>query len=245
MLEAFKESRVPLESDAARIVAERSHRQLKSLIVGHITDAKWREVMYHAREVAERGEHEALLMRFPSGQCTDNARAIVQNEARWAETLTGEAAKAHQHWRKALASRGFDLTARILEWPGGKPGEVGLFLSWHDRTASQQQATERREFAMKTMLLLTAGGPVVILTSHASPLDPTLLDKLRVKGIRKFVAFEIPLDMAKQRYASHFAVVANDLHETDDLRVLDFDGQHAFQLFHFAELGKPIIHEGT
>ena len=127
LLEAFKESRVPLAKDTAHIAAERSRQQLKSLIEGHITDAKWREVMYRVREVAERGEHEALLMRFPSGQCTDNARAIIQHEVRWAETLTGEAAKAYQHWRKALASRGFDLTARILEWPGGKPGDVGLF----------------------------------------------------------------------------------------------------------------------
>jgi hypothetical protein len=93
--------------------------------------------------------------------------------------------------------------------------------------------------------LLTASGPLVILTSHASPLDPALLDKLRVKGIRKFVAFEVPLELARQRYANHFTVVANDLHETDDLRVLDFDGQHAFQLFPFSELGQPSLHEGS
>jgi hypothetical protein len=98
---------------------------------------------------------------------------------------------------------------------------------------------------MKTMLLLTASGPLVILTSHASPLDQALIDKLRAKGIRKFVAFEIPLELAKQRYANHFAVVAQDLHETDDLRVLDFDGQHAFQLFSFKELGQPTFHEGA
>lgn len=98
---------------------------------------------------------------------------------------------------------------------------------------------------MKTMLLLTANGPLVVLTSHASPLDPVLLDKLGARGIRKFVAFEIPVGMAQQRYGSHFAIVRNDLHETDDLRVLDFDGQHAFSLFRFDELGQPILHEGA
>jgi hypothetical protein len=55
-----------------------------------------------------------------------------------------------------------------------------------------------------------------------------LIAKLKTKGIRKFVAFDIPLELAKQRYANHFVVVAHDLHEADDLRVLDFDGQHAF-----------------
>lgn len=98
---------------------------------------------------------------------------------------------------------------------------------------------------MKAMLLLTASGPLVILTSYASALEPALIDKLRTKGVRKFVAFEISLELAKQRYANHFVVVAHDLHETDDLRVLDFDGQHAFQLFRFDELGQPMFHEGT
>lgn len=98
---------------------------------------------------------------------------------------------------------------------------------------------------MKTMLLLTASGPIVVLTSHASPLDPALLEKLGARGIRKFIAFEIPTELAQARYGTHFAVVRNDLHETDDLRLLDLDGQHAFGLFRFDELGQPIVHEGT
>lgn len=96
---------------------------------------------------------------------------------------------------------------------------------------------------MKAILLLTASGPLVILTSYTSADEPALLAKLRAKGIRKFVSFEIPLALAEQRYGNHFVVVAHDLHETDDLRVLDFDGQHAFQLFAFAELGQPGFHE--
>ncbi len=96
---------------------------------------------------------------------------------------------------------------------------------------------------MKSMFLLTASGPLVILTSFGSAMDPELLEKLKLKGIGKFVAFEIPLELARQRYGRHFVVVEHDLHETDDLRVLDFDGQHAFQLFRFNELGAPIFHE--
>ncbi len=34
-----------------------------------------------------------------------------------------------------------------------------------------------------------------------------------------------------------------DLRESDDLRVLDFNGERAFHLFHLAELGSPIMHE--
>lgn len=98
---------------------------------------------------------------------------------------------------------------------------------------------------MKSILLLTASGALVILTSHASAEDERLLEKFKLKGIGKFVAFEIPLDLAKERYGAHFRTVSHDLRETDDLRMLDFDGQRALRLFRFQELGAPILHEGS
>jgi hypothetical protein len=96
---------------------------------------------------------------------------------------------------------------------------------------------------MKSFLLMTGSGPLIILTSHDSIEDSTLLEKLLVKGIEKFVAYEVPYDLATQRYGGHFNVVANDLHETDDLRVLDYNGERAFKLFSFTELGEARIHE--
>ena len=96
---------------------------------------------------------------------------------------------------------------------------------------------------MKSLLLLTASGPLLVLTSHESLHDPKLLDALKGRGIGKFVAFEVPLTLAKERYGGHFQVVENDLHETDDLRVLDINGQRIFQLFRFDELGTPILQE--
>ncbi|SMF55865.1 hypothetical protein SAMN06265365_119115 [Tistlia consotensis] len=96
---------------------------------------------------------------------------------------------------------------------------------------------------MKVFMLFTGSGPLVILTSHASVTDGALLHKLEAKGIRKFIAFEIPADTAEQRYGAHFAVVQRDLKEDDDLRVLDYDGQRAFKLFRFEELSQPIVHE--
>ncbi len=98
---------------------------------------------------------------------------------------------------------------------------------------------------MKTFLLLTGSSPLVILTSHESIENSTLLEKLLTKGIDKFIAFEVPFEMAKQRYGWHFNVVANDLHETDDLRILDYNGDRAFKLFSFSELGEAHIHEPT
>lgn len=93
---------------------------------------------------------------------------------------------------------------------------------------------------MNAIMLLTGEGTLVILTSHPSPTDPALLAKLAGKGIEKFVAHEIPLELARERYAQHFDTVADDLREADDLRVLDYSGNRAFKLFSLRELG-PVI----
>jgi hypothetical protein len=97
---------------------------------------------------------------------------------------------------------------------------------------------------MKAILLLTASGPLMVLTSYGSVEDAQLVEKLKVKGITKFVAFAVPLDLAKERYRAHFQIVSHDLRETDDLRILDFDGQRIFRLFRFQELSAPVLHEG-
>lgn len=94
---------------------------------------------------------------------------------------------------------------------------------------------------MKVAMLFTGSGPIVILTSHDSVTDPTLVAKLEAKGIERFLAYELPLDIAKKRYGGHFNTVLNDLHETDDLRVLDYNGERAFGLFGLNELGNPVI----
>jgi hypothetical protein len=96
---------------------------------------------------------------------------------------------------------------------------------------------------MHVFFLFTGSGPLVILTSYASVEDPSLLRKLASKGIEKFLGYEIPLPLAKQRYAKHFDVVCQDLSQTDDLRVLDYNGQRALHLFTFGELGTPMAHE--
>ena len=96
---------------------------------------------------------------------------------------------------------------------------------------------------MKAAIIISGSGPVLILTSYASCIDPQLVRKLAAKGIRKFIAFEIPLEIARERYGTHFPIVMGDLNQTDDLRVLDYDGHHIFHTFHFSEFGTPIMHE--
>lgn len=84
------------------------------------------------RAAAERGLTELMVMRFPNALCTDHGRAINNSDQAWPETLTGRPRQAYELWRDQLRSAGFRLSAIIIEWPGGLPGDVGFFLKWGD-----------------------------------------------------------------------------------------------------------------
>jgi hypothetical protein len=96
---------------------------------------------------------------------------------------------------------------------------------------------------MRAGIIFTGTGPILILTSYPSLDDPKLVEKLRAKGIQKFIASEVSVDKVKKLYGNHFNVIMGDLHQTDDLRVLDYNGYNVFYNFPFSEMGKPIFHE--
>lgn len=96
---------------------------------------------------------------------------------------------------------------------------------------------------MNAVMLFTGSGPIVILTSYSDFREPALLARLADKGIDRFLAWELPMDLARERYGGHFQAVMHNLHESDDLRVLDYNGQRAFRLFRLSELGEAFIHE--
>ena len=96
---------------------------------------------------------------------------------------------------------------------------------------------------MQAGIFFTGTGPILILTTFESLADPHLVAKLESKGIKKFIAYEIQENKVRQRYGQHFTTVMNDLKQTDDLRVLDYDGHHVFYNFSLSELGDPIYHD--
>jgi hypothetical protein len=98
---------------------------------------------------------------------------------------------------------------------------------------------------MKAGIIFTGTGPILILTVCESFNDPTLIRNLTTKGIHKFIAYEVPVDDVKQRYGQHFAITLGDFRQTDELRVVDCDGQHIFTNFSMEELGEPIHYDGT
>jgi len=98
---------------------------------------------------------------------------------------------------------------------------------------------------MKCGLFFTGTGPILILTSYEALNDPKLIEKLATKGIKKFIAYEVPEEKVKKQYGMHYKVILGDLRQSNDLRVLDYDGHHVFISFSISDLGEPIYHEAV
>jgi len=107
----------------------------------------------------------------------------------------------------------------------------------------EQNESNLKGGKMKAYFLFTGTGPVVILTTYNSVEHTEVIKRLESKGIAKFIAYEVPVESIKDKYGTHFNIVLNDLHESDDLRVLDYSGERAFKKFSFKELSAPIFHE--
>ncbi len=97
---------------------------------------------------------------------------------------------------------------------------------------------------MRAYILFSGTGPILILTTYPSVCDPALVGKLAHKGIAKFIAYELDLEVVRRAYGVPFEVVAADLSHGADVRVLDFNGHHLFSRFSFSDLGEPVKYEG-
>lgn len=92
----------------------------------------------------------------------------------------------------------------------------------------------------RAYLIFTGSGPILALSTYPKLTDERLVDKLRYKGIDKFIAYQVDLDAVEERYAQSFDSVREDLEGVEDVRVLDFNGHQIMANFSLDELGDPI-----
>jgi len=113
-----------------QVVADDRMQRVKQLIDTHLSEDEWRTVLQRSREAAERGEREYLVLQFPAELCSDGGRAINVGEPGWPATLRGEAAETYLRYERTLKDRGFHIIARVLSFPNGYLGDIGLYLHW-------------------------------------------------------------------------------------------------------------------
>lgn len=96
---------------------------------------------------------------------------------------------------------------------------------------------------MKSAIIFSGTGPILILTTYDSLTHPNFIRKLAAKGMPKFIAIELPVEKVKEKYGDNFNIVMEDLHQTDDLRVLDYNGHSILNAFPLKEWGPAIRYE--
>lgn len=113
-----------------------------------LTDTIIQSGLDRIRRAFERGETELMFSSFPSSFCTDGGRAVINagappinkptkeelaargDEPEWLATLPAGVRQVYQYWKDNLKPGGFQFVARVIDYPGGKPGDIGLFFSW-------------------------------------------------------------------------------------------------------------------
>ena len=84
------------------------------------------------QRAVRNGLSEVQVYRFPNSLCTDNGRAINQQEPGWEKTLTGIAQEIFQLWKDYLQPRGYRIRYQVIDFPGGVPGDIGIVIAWGD-----------------------------------------------------------------------------------------------------------------
>ncbi|GGF43571.1 hypothetical protein GCM10011611_57510 [Aliidongia dinghuensis] len=132
LVSGFKHHEREERAALQQVELDQRRRRVRALIDQHVSDEAWRTLLHKAREAAEQGQEQLMLLRFPSELCSDGGRAINVAEHDWPSTLRGEAAELYLRWDRELRPQGFHLTASVLEFPDGKPGDIGMFLVWKE-----------------------------------------------------------------------------------------------------------------
>lgn len=110
---------------------EEELNELKTyFMTSKITDEERRQFRQKVYRLAEQGQSELMVFSFPSEFCSDGGRAINNKEPDWPKSLTGRAKQAFDLWEQNSKHLGFKLEARVLNYPKGIIGEIGLFVLW-------------------------------------------------------------------------------------------------------------------
>ena len=123
------------EIDAAldrRSALEEAAETERAFAIRHhgLTVDEYQDIVDHATRAAAAGHWQILAMRFPSRLCSDHGRAIIAGDADWPDTLPQKPRALYDHWRREERGLGYHLSAAILDYPDGLPGDVGLILDW-------------------------------------------------------------------------------------------------------------------
>lgn len=129
MAELETERREKAEAERRKLDAAHA-AELKRFVEAQLTERDLELMRDRVARAVEHGQYEVEVMRFSAEVLTDRGRAVNNGDPAWPETLQGPAADCYAVFLARARPRGFRLYARVVNFPGGMPGDVALFLSW-------------------------------------------------------------------------------------------------------------------
>jgi hypothetical protein len=123
-------SKVAQADRQAEVETEHRKKLVAELTSRKVTPDRMQNAIRILRELAASGQNEVMVLRFPNDLCSDGGRAINNSEGHWPETLKGFPRDVYETWAKEFKDKGYRMTAKIVDFPGGKPGDVGIYMSW-------------------------------------------------------------------------------------------------------------------
>ncbi|PRY19689.1 hypothetical protein CLV78_11921 [Aliiruegeria haliotis] len=121
-----------MEAKEKAIAAEKDRKAAfaAEFLSSHVTEDERKVIRRMVQNAVKNGQFEAMVYSFSSDLCTDSGRAINNAEPDWPETLQGKARELYERYVEYAKPQGYKLKAMIINFPGGMPGDVGLFLNW-------------------------------------------------------------------------------------------------------------------
>ncbi|WP_237215865.1 hypothetical protein [Falsiroseomonas oryziterrae] len=119
------------EAEAAAEAARAERATFAARVMAYqITEEDKARARAKIAKAFEDGEREVMLAHFPSQICEDGGRRINNQLEGWQDTLPGAFRQVYEMWERDLKPGGFGFSARIISFPDGMPGEVGIFITW-------------------------------------------------------------------------------------------------------------------
>ena len=128
-----------LQKEMAKMDGERKAREAEEkklatftseFLHQHVSEDEIAMVRRLVQNAVKDGKFEAMVYSFPSDLCTDSGRAINNYDPSWPATLQGKAKEFFERYEQLAKPQGYKLKAMVINFPGGVPGDIGLFLNW-------------------------------------------------------------------------------------------------------------------
>jgi hypothetical protein len=119
------------EEEAHKRKQEQTKRELREAFMGRDIHPDVVDRVNNAVGIAARqGHHQLEVMTFPCSYCTDGGRRINNQLPDWPTSLEGFAKRAYEFYERELKPLGFKVTAQVVSYEGGVPGNITMYLKW-------------------------------------------------------------------------------------------------------------------